>query len=370
MDKYLDHRIKIVYIIGQFSIGGTERQLVALLTNLNLNSFEPHLISLSRADPSLHQEINQLGIPIYVLEREHKSRLRVLIELFVLLNAISPEIIHVYSYALRAAIPVSKLACKSKLIISFRTDPKRWVTYFDRFLINSAELILENSYNAINSYKEICHPRKMPSYKVVYNGINLDKIDLLVGENITDSASHKKPIICAVSTFRPAKNLPYLLETFALVKKRIPAVSLWLVGDGPEREKLENLVTSLNLNSSVVFWKMRNDIPIILSQSTIGVLSSIHEGFPNAILEYMAARLPVVATSVGGTPELVINNKTGILVPYDDSRKFSEALIYLLQNPEISKKYGEAGRHLVEKNFTLQQMVSETESAYNSLLKP
>ena len=113
---------------------------------------------------------------------------------------------------------------------------------------------------------------------------------------------------------------------------------------------------------------MRQDVPAILKYATMGVLSSRIEGLPNAIIEYMAAGLPVVATAVGGTSELVLHGETGLLVSPNNPGGLAEAILHLLEHPDQARQYGVAGRRRVEQSFSLDRMIAETEDAYASLL--
>jgi glycosyltransferase involved in cell wall biosynthesis len=211
---------------------------------------------------------------------------------------------------------------------------------------------------------------------VIYNGLDLSTFDC-PGTNSAFPQSDSdrgrtregsKQVICIVSNLRPPKSVEVLLEAFAVVLQSFPETELWIVGDGPMRNKLEKLVQDLHLTKRIVFWGTRSDVPALLKQVTIGVNSSRNEGLPNAIIEYMAAKLPVVATSVGGTPELVTHNETGLLVPPDDSQALADCLAFLLQNPEVATRMGKAGRRRVEEHFTVERMVAETEAVYEALL--
>jgi glycosyltransferase involved in cell wall biosynthesis len=125
----------------------------------------------------------------------------------------------------------------------------------------------------------------------------------------------------------------------------------------------------LNLNNNVYFLGKRTDVPTIISNLDVSVLSSINEGFSNVILESMAASKPVVATKVGGSPEMVTNGVTGYLVPPADSQSMANAIIKLLQNPDEAKTMGAAGRKIVQEKFTVEAMVKSYERLYVSLLE-
>ncbi|MBK9926024.1 MAG: glycosyltransferase [Anaerolineales bacterium] len=366
-------RIKISYIIGQLEVGGTQLQVMELLQHLDFKRFEPQVIFLSDGNARLHEKFSLLNIPIYILGRNRVGRLKTIWSLYLLLQKIKPDIVHAFSYASRAAIPVSRFLMMPRIVVSFRTDPARWVTSFDRLLVNVSDLILENSHMAVHSYNVLNGKSKAPEIRVIHNGIDIHKFDQMskAGIALPDFCDQEQngPVICIVSSLRPVKQLPLLINAFTLLKARIPFVSLWVVGDGDERARLEKQVANIGIKGSVTFWGERKDIPAILKRVSLGVLSSEYEGVSNALLEYMAASLPVVVTDVGGNHEVVVNGKTGILVPFGDPKSFADAMFSLIQNSELSREYGKAGRYRVEKKFNIQRMIREMEDTYFSLVR-
>jgi len=160
----------------------------------------------------------------------------------------------------------------------------------------------------------------------------------------------------------------YFMEAAKSVLEKVPDVEFLLIGDGPLRSKYEEMARSLGVEKKVCFLGRRNDIPSILSVLSVSVLSSISEGLSNVVLESMAAGRPVVATRVGGNPELVINGTTGYLVPPADSEALTEAVVALLKNPAKARSMGVAGKKLVEEKFTVEAMVKGYENLYQSLM--
>ena len=134
------------------------------------------------------------------------------------------------------------------------------------------------------------------------------------------------------------------------------------------RSTIENHVQKLGLSEKVQFLGYQNNILEILRSMDIFILPSLWEGMPNAILEAMAAGLPVVATNVGGTPEVVVDGETGFLVPPRDPEALANAIKLLIDDPELRKKFGQAGRERVERHFTIQETVRKTEELYLRLL--
>jgi glycosyltransferase involved in cell wall biosynthesis len=141
-----------------------------------------------------------------------------------------------------------------------------------------------------------------------------------------------------------------------------------LIGDGPEAGSLAALSRQLGLQEAVRFLGTRSDIPQLLSLLDVVALPSLEEGFPNVVLEAMAAGKPVVATRVGGTPEAVIHRETGLLVPPKDPRALADAILEVLDDPQRANAMGQAGRERVRKAFDLSRMVQEIEALYEELI--
>ena len=159
-----------------------------------------------------------------------------------------------------------------------------------------------------------------------------------------------------------------LLEAAALVRQAIPSATLVVVGDGPLRPALEARAQELGLNGSVRFLGAVPQAARLIPHFDVFVLSSVWEGMSNSLLEAMAAGRPVVATRVGGNPEVVVDGETGLLVPPRDARALADATVRLLRDRELARRFGDAGRRRVESQFTLERMVHRMEDLYDDLL--
>jgi len=166
----------------------------------------------------------------------------------------------------------------------------------------------------------------------------------------------------------PVKNYPAFLGAAAKLAAKFPMLEFLLVGDGPLRPKLEAMARGLGLGERAKFLGERHDIRAVLAATDISVVTSLSESLSNAILESMAAGVPVVATRVGGNPELIRDGETGLLVPPGNEDGLVEALERLLEQPSLRAEYGQRGRELASANFTLDQMRKRYEQLYRSLL--
>jgi len=171
-----------------------------------------------------------------------------------------------------------------------------------------------------------------------------------------------------VANLWPVKGHRVLLEAIAKVRRSLPRAHFALVGDGPERAALQRRIAELDLGGHVTLLGTRYDVPAILSRADAACLPSLAEGLPNAVMEAMAAGLPVVATAVGGTPELVDDGITGHLAAPSDARALAEKLVELLSNPQRAASMGERGRAKVRDEMSLERLAAGHGGVYRAVL--
>jgi glycosyltransferase involved in cell wall biosynthesis len=174
-------------------------------------------------------------------------------------------------------------------------------------------------------------------------------------------------VLGSVARLDPVKDLETAIGAFARARASFPALALVIVGDGTERAHLESVASRLNVSEAVTFAGQRDDARRLLAGVDIYVNSSISEGISLTILEAMAAGLPVVATRVGGTPEVVSDSLTGLLVPARQSQAMADALLSLAAQPERRLAMGHEARQTVERHFTIDRMVDEYARSYTRL---
>ena len=164
------------------------------------------------------------------------------------------------------------------------------------------------------------------------------------------------------------KDYPMFLRAAQRVSSAIPDVAFLLAGEGELQESLKQFAAQLEITSNAVFLGRAENIAELLSVSDVCVLSSKAEGFSNSILEYMAAGRPVVATSVGGAREAIVEGETGYTVPSGNDELMAGKIISLLRDPAKARLLGEQGRRVVEEKFSSQALLRNTEALYEALL--
>jgi N-acetyl-alpha-D-glucosaminyl L-malate synthase BshA len=225
------------------------------------------------------------------------------------------------------------------------------VTAVSRFMANEAE-------QRLGIRKEI---------KVIPNFVDEEKFSPVRVE-LSKNRSNRDIIITHVSNFRPVKRIQDLVYSMSIVSKEIPGARLMLVGDGPERHRIERLVNDLNLNKTVLITGFRSDIPNIFQCSDLAVLSSETESAPLTLLEAMSCGLPVVSTRVGGIPEIIKEGFNGFLVDIKHPEAIAEKIIQLNNNPDLRMKMGKNARKTILDNFTASIVLQDYMEVYEGIL--
>jgi glycosyltransferase involved in cell wall biosynthesis len=217
------------------------------------------------------------------------------------------------------------------------------------------------------------HVRSPKPVDVVLNGVDVEhfareRIDgLQVRRNLgipTDA-----PVVGTVAVFRAQKALDDWLEAARQIVDRVHGVHFVLVGDGPLRTELASLSRSMGLQGVVHFPGLQTDVRPYLAAMNVFMSSSLFEGLPVALLEAMAMRCPVVATTVGGIPEVIRHGENGYLVGPRKPSALADSVLDLLASHERSRRFGEEARHTIEEGFSLQRMNREIEAIYLEALK-
>ncbi|MDO9463811.1 MAG: glycosyltransferase [bacterium] len=208
---------------------------------------------------------------------------------------------------------------------------------------------------------------------LIYNASDLSRLNLSVNKQEKKREFGIDENCCVVGTVGrlvELKGYPYLIKAASLILQKFPKkLKFLIVGDGYMAEKLKTLAKGLGIADKIIFAGQRQDVPEILHILDIFVLTSYYEGLPRSIIEAQACGVPVVATNVGGTPEVVINDKTGILVPTKDEKAIAKAVIDLLTNKDNARRMGNAGREWVQKQFDAPVFIKRTEYLFEDLIR-
>lgn len=363
----------ILYLITELSTGGAQMALLRLLQELDRERFTPSVACLYNGDGAVAQEIRALGIDVFDAQMHHKVDLAAMWRLYRHIRRVRPAILHTSLF--HANLPGRVLGRLAGLagtlapivICSERTMAmeSEWRYRANRWTIGLVDRVTAVSANV----RDFCVSHiGLPAEKLVVipNGVDLPEGPLASSEAARAELGLPPdgPVIGAVTRLDPVKGMDFLIQALAA----IDGTHLAVIGDGPERAPLEALAESLGVDARVHWAGHRRDVLHLLPGFDLFVQPSLHEGMPNTVLEAMVAGLPVAATAVGGTPEVVVDGVTGLLVPPRDPGGLAEAIATLLHNPDLRRTMGQAGRQRVAEHFTVKRMVEQTEEMYEQLL--
>ncbi|HKY32048.1 MAG TPA: glycosyltransferase, partial [Candidatus Polarisedimenticolia bacterium] len=371
-----EDRARVLAVITNFHIGGTERQFLALARRLDRRRFALSAACLRREGPLL-PEMQKAAVPVEehrIRSLYHPRTVGDQVRLASSLRRRRVHIVHTYGFYPNAfAVPAARLAATPVVIASIRDIGDIWTPLQRRLQKAACRLAHCIAVNAEAVKDRLVgegyDPRRIV---VIGNGIDLERFrrrGAAPGLRAELGLPSDAVLIGVVSRLIPGKGLSHFLKAAAALAPRWPAARFLLIGDGPARPQLQDEARALGLGGRVAFTGFRSDVAEVLSELALSVMPSLSEALSNGLLESMAAGVPVVATRVGGTPEVVREGTTGLLVPPADAGALARAVEALLSNPERATALGLEGRELVSRRFSMQRMVERTELLYASLLE-
>jgi len=374
-------RKNVLELTGSFHQGGSERQAVQLARLVqNDGTFRVHVGCLDRSG-SLRGEVDWLGhdeIPEFKLSSFHDANfLRQVANCARYIKSNNISVVHTHDFytnifgmcaAFWAGVP-ARIASKRE---TFSKSTSQML--IERQAFRLAAKIAANA----DAVKKFLIVQGVPEAKieVIHNGLDLERLapsgfsrpEILNALGI--SAEIDTQIVTIVANLRSdVKNHRMFLRAAKTVRAWTRNIAFVLAGEGDLMPSLQKFAGDLGIANDVFFIGGCGNVQDLLAISNIGVLSSQSEGFSNAILEYMSAALPVVATRVGGAAEAVIEGETGFLVDSDDDAAMAEKLLTLLKNREMAERFGNQGRRVVEEKFSVTTQLGKTLDLYDAVLK-
>jgi glycosyltransferase involved in cell wall biosynthesis len=371
----------LFHIVNSLRPAGAEQFVVNLLRYHDRSRYFPVCIC-SRAPLGSHLEaaVEQMGVPLYFLEVTEK-RLHWVQDpkLNALFKKYRPTIVHthlggiVYAFvlAMKYRTPVRIHTLHNIAHQEMGTGPSRRVRLLAfRYRIGSFVPVaiaqeVARTFETLYGYR---NPPLIPNGIPVHNFTPDPAIRSSVRQSLQCEPS--SVVFIHIGRFFYQKNHELLVNAFAQIQSQLHAsVELWLVGDGELRETVQHQVRAMGIESRVRFLGVRSDIPDLLRAADVFVFPSRWEGNPLSVMEAMAAGLPVVATAVGGVPELVEDGASGILVPNEDLHGLVAAMQRMAQNPDLREQMGHAARCRAVERFDIRQTVRAYEALYEELLQ-
>ncbi len=365
--------IRLLLIIPTLDRCGAEKQLTLLATGLPRDRFDVHVCALTRGGP-LRVVLEQAGIPVTVIGKSWKVDPLAYRRLRKHIADLRPDIVHTWLFAANAYGRQAALRAGVKYVLAGErcVDPwKRWHELaIDRRLARKTERIIVNSSGVRDFYVE--HGIPADRFVVIPNGIQPFSVpadpsrqDVLKELGLPVDAR----LIGAVNRLWPQKRIKDLIWATDLLKCVRDDAHLLIVGDGPQRWRLERYRDQVKIGDRVHFLGQRDDVPRLLPHLDCLWLASSYEGQSNAVMEAMSAGVPVVASDIPGNRDLVVHEKTGYLVHVGDRAAFARWTKVLLDDNDLARRYGEAGRQRMLDEFSVQKMVQRHADLYESVIE-
>jgi len=367
--------IRVLHVMPQIGTGGAERQLYELIVHSSLDRMQHEVLYYSDSrDMECYRLYDQGGVKYSRIPRNKYRPVKFLQNFAHEIRRRNPDIVHCWltsgNFWGRLA---AMMAGVKNIVITWRSS-NVWNPFGMRALEWCTTKRIHHLANSKACARKVAKAIgvSFERFDIIYNGIDLEPYQKPVSRDevfsdIKVPKAHK--IITMVGRLTEAKNYPMLLRIAKRCKDAHLPVDFMIVGHGEKETELKALASELDINDTVHFLGLRMDVPQILKASDAFCYTSWYEGFPNALLEAMAARLPVVTTNFLGVDELVQNDRNGIIVPMEDADAAAQALRMYVENPERAKEYGNNAYLSVESAFSMEKMVEETESLYQKRVK-
>ncbi len=361
--------LKVLHVIEDLENGGAERVLINLARGLDKQKFEAAVCCLTRKG-RMASELEANGIPVYVMHKRPGLDLALVWRLARLLRKLEIDIVHCHVFTANLWGRLAAILARVPVMI---THEHSSFTVDDARRLRLERLLMRRTTRAISVSEElrqrlITHGR-LPAAKIVtiHNGLKFStaneaqKCERLRREYRLERFEF---LIGTVGRLESRKNYPLLLEAFAQVQAQYPQTGLLFVGAGPEEERLKQRTHALGLEAHVVFAGYHSDVAGWLRLMNVFCSSSQTEGISMAILEALAAGVPVVATRVGGNPEIIPAREFGLLVPSNDTTALAQALVEIVQRPTAAQQMAQRGQERVLQHFSEARMLESVEELY------
>lgn len=363
-------KVKVLQLVNGFGIGGGEIGLLQLVRMLNREKYHQVICAVGQGGP-LQNDFEATGYRVEVFNKKCSLDFSLIVKVA---NLMREEKIDIVMTTLFYADVIGAFAARRANVpidISWEcvTHPYKFRHMFTyRKALKTIDMVVAVS-DAIRN--EVITKRGAPREKTqtIHYGVDIQKYKIFDGKaKRAELGVHDDEILFGVNArMTIQKGHIYLVEAAKEVVRKYPNVKFALAGDGPLHGDLENQIKRSGLQQHFMLLGFRNDIVELLNAYDMFVLPSLWEGLPNVVLEAMACGKGVIATAVDGTVEAVNDGETGLLVPAKAPTALAEALIKVLDNPELIKSMGKKSRARIEAEFTIEKEVKKFEQLYDSL---
>jgi glycosyltransferase involved in cell wall biosynthesis len=372
-------KVNVMHIRDSGGMFGGERVILTLGKNMDRQRFDFGLLCMrgrGRASEGLIEKGRELGIDVDVVDVKGKLDFGAVLKIRRVLQEKKVAVLHSHDFkanfygalasantGIRRVTTAHGSTRDSLLKRAYLTWDERFTyRFYDRIIVVSEDLREHVKRQGINGEKVI----------VIQNGLDLELLENSANER-ADERTFPVPEGCKVfgviGRLYPDKGHRVFVDAFSKVKREFPNILGLIVGDGPGKEEIEAQIRELGLQESVFMCGVRSDMKTVYGYLNYLIIPSFREGLPYVLLESMANRIPVIASSVGEIPSIIKDGINGLLVQAGDAVALENCMTRMLENPERAKGMAERAHKLFTQEFTAEKMVRKTESVYGSLFQ-
>jgi glycosyltransferase involved in cell wall biosynthesis len=371
-------RFSILHFTNTLVRAGVEEHILTLLRGLDRKHFCLHLACTmpvaEKLQADLPADVELIPLPLETFNLELLAW-----RLVPILRKRHIDILHSHMFQSSRVASLVGWFCRVPVIVETPHLRELWRTGWPKgsFFVDRLVGRFVDYYVAVSEAngRYLIGEKRLPARKVsvICNGTDFRRFDVTRSTRAELRRSlgigDNDPVLAVLARLEPQKGHHIILEALPVIRRECPQVRLVCVGEGALRNQLEMQVHSLGLEECVRFVGYQSNPAEWLALADVTVLPSYFEGLPIAAIESLAAGKPIVATAVDGTPEVVVDGKTGLTVPPGNPQALAAAVCRLLQEPELRQALGSAGRQWVVEHFSLEQQVRETQALYLNALR-
>ena len=363
----------ILHLTETSEPGGSETVLAYIASHLDPSRFRSHVCLIQEG--WLTDHLRELGVDYRIIENKWSYDPAFLFNLIRLIRRERIDLLHSHEFMMNVYGSVAAKLTGIPMIgtlhgkVYFTEKRSRIKAY--KLAISLSSYFIAVSRDLKKYLIESLDLKRDDKILTIYNGIDIDKYRIETYPNdLAEDLDIRPgmPVIGTVGSLFEVKGLEYLLEATQIVKETVPELRLLITGTGRLENELKALAGELGIAETVKFLGFRGDIPKLLNLMDVYICSSVSEGLSLSILEAMACGRSIVATDVGGNPELITEGISGFLVPSRDPLALAQKVIQLLHDRELRSRLGGAGRQIVEEKFSLETMMQNYYKLYGKLL--
>lgn len=360
--------MNVLHLSSEKKIRGGERQILYLVQELN--QYKVHNWIACRTDSAMSHYCQQYQWPYLELPFRNSFDMKSIWKLKTFCKEHDINIVHMHSGKSHSIAVLSTLiGNQAHLILSRRVFfpiKQHWFTKWKYNHSSIKKIICISQAVQKKVLKIVNYPSQST---IIYSGIDASRFKSSTGFL---KKSYNLPedviLIGVTAAIEPAKDLQVFVDTAALVTSQYPKTAFFIIGDGPEKEAIQQYISQKNLGSKVMITGFLTNVEEILPELDIFLMTSQTEGLGTSILDAFACRIPVVATDAGGIPEMVKHEKTGLLAPIKSSEKLAVQLLRLINQPSLGEHLAQQAFQLLTQSFTHQIMAQRTLDIYNQVM--